>query len=904
MNKGNDKDKDLDVSEFEENKETNQNDEFEFDSDGIPTLHDIVDDKSSTDFGDFEFEEDTIPEVTNETDNEAKSNNAPDDEFDFVEDVPVVKSENKDEPDLEGFDFDELMDAPKENDEVSVDDFDFSELDSTNNEETTFEEIKNDDFDFTELDSEPVISEVSSESNKDNEFNFDELEVDSNPVSDISESPKDEEFNFDEIDIDTPEVVAMKEESKDEFDLDELITENKDEASAPIEDFDFSDVKTLEIETHETKENDDFDFDVSTNTDVTLNDDFNLDEQKKSETAFDFNEVDNNTNNDFDFDDSSVGIDKPTDKEFEEIPDNEFTFDSDSSNKNDSTDFDFDLDGDGNKNEFEEVFEDTVNELMGKNDEPDVDDFDFSEDDKVDEPKDIVNNENIDYNSDEGNPRMKDEKEFEFDDEADFDFSSDSNDKNNKTNDEHNDQFDDFDFGSDAGNNKNDFDTSFDLDEDKTDFGFENTRDEDNSFANDVSHEEQEEHEEVAKSDEPSEKKATSPIIKYASLGLGLLLLGGAGFYGYEKFMVQPEEEEIVTPVKKEKAEKKPVEKKQKTETPKANNDLDLTSLNEIAEKPASKTAKPISQPTPVETISSTSSIAAPNAISKEEYERLQNQFAQVIGSVSKMSNEVDSLKAENQRMKRIIENTKQDNSGFESFQLDISGIKTEVGNLKKQVLAEKEFNKETMMKFLMITKKLKEEVNNVKSSQFNKEEVEAKLEEINNLSKQIEMLNTKVANTEVMNKIATLEKSMNDKKLQEVENKLNKSTAAVTRDSNKQKSVLELLEEKNKEKRLEKNAVVVEEDEDLRVPLSVTIEENAASERPVVRKQEVKPKQVKQTYYFIGTIEGVVYLKNSAGSISEYRVGELLPGYGEVLKIYKDGSIETENGNVRFNDK
>lgn len=894
MNKGNDKDKDLEVSEFDKNKETNQNDEFDFDSDGIPTLHDVVDEKSSTDFGDFEFEEDTIPDVTDEENDTNKSVSDTDDEFDFIEEVPVVKSETPNEPVVDDFDFDELMEAPKETDEITVDDFDFSELDSSNNEEISFEEVKEDDFNFEELDAEPVNSDSSVDSKLDDDFDFSELDSEPTQDNETKSASSSDDFNFDEIDIEKQETVnAAPAVENNDFDFDELdsVTDKKEEITPPIEDFDFSDVKTLDLENKDEKENDDFDFDVTTSSDSDLaNDEFNFDSPKSPES-------------DFDFDDSSVGVDKPTDQEFEEIPDNEFNFDSDDTNKNDTTDFDFDLDGDGDKNEFEEVFEETVNEFMDKNNEPDVDDFDFSDDHKVDEPKDIVNNENIDYNSDEGNPRMKDEKEFEFDDDTDFDFSSDSNDKNNKTNDEANDQFDDFDFGSDNGN-KNDFDTSFDLDEDKTEFGFENTRDEDNSFENDVSHEEHEETEEVAKHDEPAEKKSASPIVKYASLALGVLLLGGAGFYGYEKFLAQPEEEEVVTPVKKEKAEKKPVEKKVKTEAPKANNDLDLNSLNEIADKPASKNTKPISQPTPVETISSTSSIAAPNVISKEEYEKLQNQFAQVIGSVSKMSNEMESLKSENQRMQRVINSFKQDNSGFESFQLDISGIKTEIGNLKKQVLAEKSFNKETMMKFLIISKKLKEEVNNLKSSQVSKEEVESKLEEINNLSKQIEMLNTKVANTEVMNKIATLEKSMNDKKLQEVENKLNKNTAAVSRDSNKQKSVLELLEEKNKEKRLEKNAVVVEEDEDLRVPLSVTIEENAASERPVVRKQEVKPKQVKQTYYFIGTIEGVVYLKNSAGSISEYRVGELLPGYGEVLKIYKDGSIETENGNVRFNDK
>lgn len=49
------------------------------------------------------------------------------------------------------------------------------------------------------------------------------------------------------------------------------------------------------------------------------------------------------------------------------------------------------------------------------------------------------------------------------------------------------------------------------------------------------------------------------------------------------------------------------------------------------------------------------------------------------------------------------------------------------------------------------------------------------------------------------MAKIANLEKNLNDKKLQEVETKVNKTEKTQNNSSNKQKSVLELLEEKIK---------------------------------------------------------------------------------------------------------
>jgi len=41
--------------------------------------------------------------------------------------------------------------------------------------------------------------------------------------------------------------------------------------------------------------------------------------------------------------------------------------------------------------------------------------------------------------------------------------------------------------------------------------------------------------------------------------------------------------------------------------------------------------------------------------------------------------------------------------------------------------------------------------------------------------------------------------------------------------------------------------------------------------------------------------IEGVIYLKNQSGDIKDFKVGDVLPGYGEVLKINDNGSIETE---------
>lgn len=56
-----------------------------------------------------------------------------------------------------------------------------------------------------------------------------------------------------------------------------------------------------------------------------------------------------------------------------------------------------------------------------------------------------------------------------------------------------------------------------------------------------------------------------------------------------------------------------------------------------------------------------------------------------------------------------------------------------------------------------------------------------------------------------------------------------------------------------------------------------------------------------KYNYILVGTIEGLIYLKNSSGSINSYRVGDVIQGYGEIHNIYDDGSVLTSKGNFDF---
>lgn len=937
MTKGTDNKDEFDFSEFDETDD-NQNEK----ANKASLADDNKDNLDELFSGDFDFESDDT------------SNN---------EDIPILTDfVSKDEvsettskiDDFDDFDFGEMEGTaqPASNvssEKVDLDDFNFDELDSTTDvTDNDVNAVSTDDFDFTELEipfEDTITKETDTESTVD-EFDFDELELTDTSAAPSEIKSNEDDFNFDELD-NTPILNETQEQdSTDDFDFTELdadptvdpdLIANEPETLEPLgpvqADFD---VAT------------DFDFDDTPITDqpeaIDLSDDFDFKETLADSSIKESNENVSVSNDDFDFDDDVLSKDFNNDETLVDAKHLNDDFDFDEFNDKETVnenldalatidDVTSDLLLDEVQNDFEEILEKEDTSSFSF-DEPPVAmvaetndfDFDFNDDNntmKVDESKDIVNNGIYNNNGDKGMSDKKDTNDFDFEESNDFDFGDEVSAKK----DTKEDDFNDFDFGNDTVSTKEDeFDTKFDMD-DKDDFDFgaqKDDNDHENDFGiNNDTHEEQEEEvaapaktgkkekkSKVVADSDGSEKKPTSPVFKYTLLALAVALLGGAGFIGYTKYFPTYEEEEeteqqavqeVQKPVKKD-AKVEPKVEKPKKEVKVDSSDLaDLDSLSV-----ATPTPKPAKQVQVAADVTPVVNNFNGEQINKD-YEKLQGQFAQVIGSVSKMSNEIESLKSENQRMQTLLSKVKAEgnNADFENFQLDFSGLKNEVNSLKKQVAADKDFSKETMIKFLAISKKLKEEVSNLKGSQVNKDEIDSKLNEINELSKQVQLLNTKVANNEVMTKLANLEKNINDKKLQDVETKLQKTEKAQTNSSNKQRSVLELLEEKNKEKALERNTVVVDEDdEDLKVPLSVTIEEDSEeSPKPVVKKQTVK-KKTNHEYFFIGTIEGVVYLKSASGSISEYRVNEQLPGYGEILKIYKDGSIETENGNVKFKEK
>lgn len=712
--------------------------------------------------------------------------------------------------------------------------------------EDKIESIDNFDFD---MDSETT-----------NEFTENKLEEDLS----LSESSFNEATEFDSVSLDDFEFEEEKENDT------ELSTVSLDEEN--ISDFDNIESDTLvEIDSFDKiEEVKDDEFNFNDEPELTANDDVVFEE---------FEEV---SNDDFSFEENNEEtiVSKNDDmvlEEFEEIVEENINIET--------TDFDF---------------EDLTSTTELTNDS---DDFDLT---NVEEESNLNNNNYEDFKED-----VMSNKEDVFEsDNDDFDFDTNENDNNNKESfkfEENSTEDFEYDFGGQEKDSKYNDDFEFETvstssDDFNTTYNFEEEENTDTDKFDVPESEEnlEEDHKPrvLKNSDNESEeldnteKPKTKIKLILGLVVVALLAVGGVlGFNVLNNTSMEEEEtenqieEEVPTQTKKVKKEvKKPTA-------------VDMTELEELTEEPIRKYPEKVN--TPIEAPSRIES----KTVDIEEYNKVNGQLERLIGNISNLSSEVSNMKEENKRLNRLVEEMKKANQGngnLENFQLDFSNVKSEINTLKKQVATDKSFNKDTMIKFLKISKKLREEINGLKTQQVDKSALDLKFAELEKLTKDIETLNNKVSNNEVLTKLATLEKDINASKLAEVQEQVTRTNQKIENTVNKKKSVLELLEEKNKEKELESNTVVVEEEEDLRVPLSVTIEDESEYEAPVVRKQVVQKKS-KHVYKFIGTIEGIVYLKNSAGSISEYRVNDQLPGYGEILKIYKDGTIETDNGPLNF---
>lgn len=735
------------------------------------------------------------------------------------------------------FSFDEEVDLEKSENKQEVKD---------NEGDFIFDEPESINFELKEHEIKEEIPDSSTLEEVDdvfgNDFDFpassfeDESKTDNIPVLNQPIGTEQDEFEFLE-DYDGKDHESNTIESTKELEEEIELMDDSSIFDAPKQD--------------EKNENDGFDFDFDTHEEpVSLS---NNDQKKEDDLLF---EEDSNDSDDFLFDE---GDKKDTDKESS----SELDLDSDSW-------LDSHID---NYNNETLAQQDKKPEKVSQSFAEEDEDF-FMTDHKegelfaLDETQDMVNNDHYSEKTEKDTSTMaKNNNHNDFD--LDNDYPS-------KEHDHSNENFDnDFSFEENDEN-----------EDDKNEFGFPNNSSEEDDDTEESTVEEE------ATSEKPAEK---SKAKKYIALALGSLLLAGGGAYLYTSGLLggSSMDDEDDQPVQTQ-----PVKHtKQQAQTPKKDNSLDIE--KELASLDTNQTPTPVKKPISQAVSNQSAPIAS---IDNSKVNDMQQQLNGVVGQIRDLNSTVKSTQDENARLRGLVEQVKNNNNSelFSNFQVEFNNLRSDLDSLKDQVSSERDNTKDTMMKFLTISKRLKDEIEGLKNSQLDKDAVDKKLQEIDNLRKELDLLNTKMSNTEVLTQIGNLQKAMTDNKLEQVQKEITKTNAdkGSSKSSNGKKSVLELLETKNNATAQE---ATVEEDEPLTVPLSVTISDD--SDKPTVKKQTVKAKP-KNNYSFVGTIEGVVYLKNSAGSIVDYREHQNLPGYGEIIKIYNDGSIETENGNVKFSNK
>src|SRR5690606_27926301 len=108
---------------------------------------------------------------------------------------------------------------------------------------------------------------------------------------------------------------------------------------------------------------------------------------------------------------------------------------------------------------------------------------------------------------------------------------------------------------------------------------------------------------------------------------------------------------------------------------------------------------------------------------------------------------ELQAVNEKNRRLERLVQEAKNntDSKGLENFQLEFNNLRNDMNIMKQKIENEKENTKDTMIKFLTISKRLKEEIETLKSSQLDKEEIQNKLSQIDSLNSQLAVLNTKM---------------------------------------------------------------------------------------------------------------------------------------------------------------
>lgn len=832
-----------------------------------------------------------------------------------IEDI-LDSDESDDLEDVDGFEDVAFLD---ENKDVNKDE-DQSEL---------LEDESDDEFMLgLNLDDESELDGINDESEEVNIFDLDDEDDEDSELDNNELEAEDEDsiFNLDDdIDIDS------NDDKSEETDID---TEEVDNLFSLDEDLDGV-------------------------GDDEVDDTLNLDENDKSNESFNLDESSDEIDDIFKLDDESE-VDE-SDIEVDEI-DDPINLDDESIDDVSSVD-DFDLEKDiNNSAEIDEeilVAEDDGDKLFNFNNtneesnSVDLDSLGF--DDELDssdlfsigeEEQKIINDNSKELENDGDIVSINSEDEYEVPtsdpselDDFEFEFEDPLIDPSSKEL----VQAEDVVFGDNIGSLESDddglgygLDDEDDNDNDGLDYDLDDEEEEDEFGDDEVPEpntgEDEENDDYYLDNYEDEAPKKKLPIKNLAIAVAAIVGVGAGGFIIYDNLMgddfddyqsginikdsIKQDDKPKVESKPKAPKETKPVEKVESQ----FDKDLDNLSVDEFINK---------SEPVKVDTVSQEK---------LKELDKLKSLYDEIQEKISKIEKENRELKT---ALKESISNNEQLIKEVNKIKIQIEDDNIQE-NITKKLDEDRSYHKETMMKLLGVTKSLKGEIEDLKVNKVDKSElldvvelIDLSFDEIDEIKDGINEFNKKQDETgkdnpfghkiEIKKPIllkfpeAEVEKAkkelnikgakpeiINSKKIKLIDEPKPKKPTVLDRgyaekNVNKKQSI------ENRELRRKTASELLRERFEKRN--QVIVEYNKQQEEKTVQRTKKPVGKVnvssvdysKFNYVLIGTIEGVIYLRNNIGSIDNYRVNDILPGYGQIQKINEDGSVITNKGNFKF---
>lgn len=234
--------------------------------------------------------------------------------------------------------------------------------------------------------------------------------------------------------------------------------------------------------------------------------------------------------------------------------------------------------------------------------------------------------------------------------------------------------------------------------------------------------------------------------------------------------------------------------------------------------------------------------------------------LAQVNADRTAMEQRILALEKENGVLKNVINQvqTSIDPDQINRFKIEFNDLNSKTKQLEVQFGDDQSANKVMATNFFAVVKKLNEDIQDVKNTTARQDSLDEQTKRIDNTFKQLVKVKDKAAEDNLTYRVDLIEKRMKFR---------NPNGDRTFEDKNNVRKVLS----------------------------------EGLFEGDTVKQEQPIP-DVKYKYGFVGMIEGVIYLKNQSGDIKDFKVGDVLPGYGEVLKINDNGSVETEKlGTVSF---